>query len=881
MKKIINIFIIIILLISISGCNVVLDEQDEQYQIYKLAQEAGFKGSYEEWLLSIKGEDGVGIESIEKTSTDGLIDTYTVLLNNGESTTFTVTNGKDGIQGASGKDGSIWLFGESLSNIEGNNGDFYLDTKTYDIFTMIENEWVLLGNLKQSDGNCKNIDLNDHYMINDGLVDMAANAVELVVDDKTGIAYACYLSSETTLGESSSLVKVAKFNILQPTNIKWVTVFDKEKDFSNHNLSECNIINLNDSIIRVFAVDLQTQQYYYKDVNKKTLTVSNIKEVKLKLNDDSEEVNFNTTNINEIIHTNQGQQFNYLQFTSKIIKVDNYYYTTVCGGNAKTNFLFMKSHDGSVWEFCSLVKQNVSYEAMLEYYDGKFWVMCRNGNTVPSNEKQQNLLYSEDGYTWIQSDLSLETSDTRPYLFTYQGELCLAYSSPLEPGYSTVRNWRCNIHVGKIKSVNGEEQFEELIYKESKFGIVYFALTDWYGKMIMLYSSGEIHPTEGLMGGWSQGKDCINYTILHSQEPQLSFRTLSNISITQMPDILSYKVGDIIDLTGLIIEGKYTNNTTSLISNYTVSDVDMTTPGLKTVTLVYTEQSVTKTVSFEINVVDEDKVLDSIEVVSLPNKTTYFLDEMYSDSGLVIKANYNIGSPKIIKDYISSIPDMSLIGKQEIEIKYCEDDIEKIVTFEIEIIDNNKTYTELPSIKSTNEQYIKTNLTTTYDTQIIIKMLKPTNDDMIDENGRWLFGSGRRNFGLCIKPDGNYVLDVGGTRYNTGTINWQEGLNTLVIGNGVYTINGNKLCDEIEVITKPTPATDFRILGNPASSFNTYFGATIFEILIYDGDELVMHLLPAKHIEDNLIGFYDSISNTMVYSATSKSFYEGSILDEE
>lgn len=42
------------------------------------------------------GETGNGIESITKTSTVGLVDTYTILFTDGTSTTFTVTNGQDG-----------------------------------------------------------------------------------------------------------------------------------------------------------------------------------------------------------------------------------------------------------------------------------------------------------------------------------------------------------------------------------------------------------------------------------------------------------------------------------------------------------------------------------------------------------------------------------------------------------------------------------------------------------------------------------------------------------------------------------------------------------------------------------------------------------------
>ena len=102
--------------------------------------------------------------------------------------------------------------------------------------------------------------LGTHVMINNGLKEMAANAVELVVDDRTGIAYAVYLSSEASFGESSDLVNLVKFNILQPSNTEWVTVFDRISDFDGARLSECNVIDLDRDTVRVFAVNLETLQ---------------------------------------------------------------------------------------------------------------------------------------------------------------------------------------------------------------------------------------------------------------------------------------------------------------------------------------------------------------------------------------------------------------------------------------------------------------------------------------------------------------------------------------------------------------------------------------------------------------------------------------------
>ena len=70
------------------------------------------------------GEDGISIISIEKTSTEGNIDTYTITYSNGTTTTFTVVNGmngEQGIQGVKGEDGHTPII--SI----GENGNWYVD----------------------------------------------------------------------------------------------------------------------------------------------------------------------------------------------------------------------------------------------------------------------------------------------------------------------------------------------------------------------------------------------------------------------------------------------------------------------------------------------------------------------------------------------------------------------------------------------------------------------------------------------------------------------------------------------------------------------------------------------------------------------------------
>ncbi len=70
--------------------------------------------------------DGNGIVSITKTSTNGLVDTYTITYTDSSTSTFTVTNGTDGIQGIQGPAGIKGEDGHSpVITIQ--NGYWYID----------------------------------------------------------------------------------------------------------------------------------------------------------------------------------------------------------------------------------------------------------------------------------------------------------------------------------------------------------------------------------------------------------------------------------------------------------------------------------------------------------------------------------------------------------------------------------------------------------------------------------------------------------------------------------------------------------------------------------------------------------------------------------
>ncbi len=72
------------------------------------------------------GKDGVGIAKIEKTATEGLVDTYTITFTDGTTATFTVTNGKDGIDGKNGEDGKNGVDGKNGKDGEGSISDVFV-----------------------------------------------------------------------------------------------------------------------------------------------------------------------------------------------------------------------------------------------------------------------------------------------------------------------------------------------------------------------------------------------------------------------------------------------------------------------------------------------------------------------------------------------------------------------------------------------------------------------------------------------------------------------------------------------------------------------------------------------------------------------------------
>lgn len=93
-------------------------------------------------LKGADGADGNGIVSIEKTSTVGLVDTYTITYDDGGTDTYEVTNGQNGSKWYKGT--AISGTGSSITGFPGTLNDFYLNSDYGYVYTCTKTGGAML-----------------------------------------------------------------------------------------------------------------------------------------------------------------------------------------------------------------------------------------------------------------------------------------------------------------------------------------------------------------------------------------------------------------------------------------------------------------------------------------------------------------------------------------------------------------------------------------------------------------------------------------------------------------------------------------------------------------------------------------------------------------
>ncbi len=154
-------------------------------------------------------------------------------------------------------------------------------------------------------------------------------------------------------------------------------------------------------------------------------------------------------------------------------------------------------------------------------------------------------------------------------------------------------------------------------------------------------------------------------------EFNVHIRSPKSISITTQPNKLEYITGEELDLTGMVVQVLYNDNSTRAVTDYTVSGFDSSVEGEYTVTVKWVSAAKsTYSTLFKVTIIDPAPELTGIEVTKLPDKITYAKREGFDPTGMVISGLYSDGSKAEVTGYKVTGYNALKTGTQTLTVAY-------------------------------------------------------------------------------------------------------------------------------------------------------------------------------------------------------------------
>lgn len=169
----------------------------------------------------------------------------------------------------------------------------------------------------------------------------------------------------------------------------------------------------------------------------------------------------------------------------------------------------------------------------------------------------------------------------------------------------------------------------------------------------------------------------------------------TGIEVTTAPTKTSYKAGEKINLSGMVVKASFSDGSSQdITSQCTFSPSAGTTVYENTtkinVTWVWDKVNVTYKTSQAITVT---RVLSSIAITTQPTKMNYTTGETLNLSGMVVKATFNSGNSAVVTSYTTSPANgstLSTTGTITVTVSYSENGVTKTasttVTVSIKIV---------------------------------------------------------------------------------------------------------------------------------------------------------------------------------------------------
>ena len=182
----------------------------------------------------------------------------------------------------------------------------------------------------------------------------------------------------------------------------------------------------------------------------------------------------------------------------------------------------------------------------------------------------------------------------------------------------------------------------------------------------------------------------------------VAVRTLDHIAVTTAPTKTAYNYGETFNPAGMVVTAYYTDDTSRTVTGYTYSPTGALAMNNTTITISYSEGSVTEQTTQAITV---SKVLDSIEITTPPTKTAYFSGETFNPAGMVVTAHYNDGSSAAVSGYTYSPSGALAAGNNTITVSYSEGGVTKTDTQAITVttISNTLNSNSWATIKAVSD----------------------------------------------------------------------------------------------------------------------------------------------------------------------------------
>ena len=145
-------------------------------------------------------------------------------------------------------------------------------------------------------------------------------------------------------------------------------------------------------------------------------------------------------------------------------------------------------------------------------------------------------------------------------------------------------------------------------------------------------------------------------------------KTLESIEITTKPNKTTYTEGEVFNPDGMIITGIYSDSSKEIITEYTYTPNE----ALKTTDtkVIISYQGKTAELGITVKAKVEEKTLESIEITTKPNKTTYTEGEKFNPAGMVVTGIYSDDSKEKVEDYIYSPNGVLKTTDKKITISY-------------------------------------------------------------------------------------------------------------------------------------------------------------------------------------------------------------------